>query len=325
MTLLATKTQHKIIGRARRHANLHGDWARFITQNLCGFSFHTRKEANFEVNASLRFGDGFSVARFKTVAGSAQLERSVRDIRHDGQEFYAIYVPWTGEHEIRQFGRSDRCAPGSLILVSMAEPLVHTKLGDNDTNYLSLPREFVDQRVVRADRRCARAVVAQRGLQSLFCESVSALQRMAFDMSDEEFQDAARVVGDLGMLAVTGTADSMSDLKPVRAGNLSRAKRLIRQRFPDPDLRLADIAAECGFSLRYLHALFRDEGCTASEYLKSERLQRARRVLESSDPSVATVTEIALACGFSNPSQFSTAFRRGFAISPRDVLRRSAG
>lgn len=325
MTLLPPNPQNKIIGRARKHAHLHDDWATFITQNLCGFSFRTRKEVNFEVNASLRTVNGFSVARFKTIAGTAQLDRGSRDIRRDGQEFYAIYIPRTGEHEIQQFGRSERCTPGSMILVSMAEPVLHTKLGDNDTNYLALPREFVDQRLLRADRACARTVHAQGGLQQLFCESVAALQRTAFDMNNEEFQSAARVIGDLGVLAFTGSADTMSDFSSVRAGNLARAKRLIRGRLTDPGLSLAEIAADCGFSLRYLHTLFRAEGCTAGEYLKRERLQRARRVLEISDPETATVTEVALACGFSNPSQFSTAFRRGFSVSPREVLHRRPG
>jgi AraC-like DNA-binding protein len=310
LTPATIKLQDKITGTARKHASLHGDWANFITRNLCRFSFRTRKEANFEVNASVRTGDGFMVARFKTIAGNAELDRGCSDIGRDGQDAYALYMPVQGQHEISQLGRRERCIPGSVMLVTMAEPLLHTKLGDNDTDYLFLPREFVDQRLMRAEDRCARAVVAEQGVQRLLCESISA------------FQSASRVIGDLVLLAISGSADLMSDLRSVRAGNLGRAKRIIRARLTDPDLSLAAIAAECGLSLRYLHALFRDEGCTAGEYLKRERLQRAHRLLEISDPSCVTVTEVALACGFSNPSQFSTAFRRGFSMSPKDVMRR---
>jgi AraC-like DNA-binding protein len=39
-----------------------------------------------------------------------------------------------------------------------------------------------------------------------------------------------------------------------------------------------------------------------------------------SDAQSTTVTDVATACGYSNLSQFSTAFRREFGISPIDAL-----
>jgi AraC-like DNA-binding protein len=106
----------------------------------------------------------------------------------------------------------------------------------------------------------------------------------------------------------------------IRAGNLSRAKRIIRRRLSDPDLTLSDIARECCLSLDYLHRLFRNDGRTMWEYLKSERLQRARELLDLGTLRRMTVTELALECGFSNMSYFSTAFKRAFGLCPREVL-----
>jgi AraC-like DNA-binding protein len=85
-------------------------------------------------------------------------------------------------------------------------------------------------------------------------------------------------------------------------------------------LTISDIAKQCGISLRYLHETFRAEGVTVSEYLKNQRLQRARLMLESAG-SDTTVTDVCFSCGFSNASQFSTAFRQAFSASPRDILR----
>jgi AraC-like DNA-binding protein len=90
----------------------------------------------------------------------------------------------------------------------------------------------------------------------------------------------------------------------------------------NPDLSPDDVARECGLSLRYLHDLFQDDGRTVREYLQSERLHAARRMLEQAVSGRTTVTDICMACGFSNPSVFSTSFRRAFGVPPRDVARR---
>lgn len=316
------ETRDKVKGTAREQATLHAEWASFITRNFCRFSFRTRKEPDFRVDASVRSANGFMLARFKTIAGNAQLDRGTAEIRKDGEDAYALYMPMHGEYDIAQLNRSERCVPGSLIFVSMAEPLLHTKLGDNDTQYFFLPREFVDQRLLRAESVCAYSVAAEAGMPRLLRESLSAFQASAAGMSDEQFHSAARIVGDLAVLALSGHTDAMADLRSVRAANLARVKRVLRARLADSDLTLAGVAAECRLSLRYLHALFREDGYTAAEYLKRERLQCARRMLEVADPSRTSVTQIALACGFSSASRFSTEFRRGFSLSPKDVLRR---
>ncbi|MGZ6023347.1 MAG: helix-turn-helix transcriptional regulator, partial [Rhizomicrobium sp.] len=81
------------------------------------------------------------------------------------------------------------------------------------------------------------------------------------------------------------------------------------------------IAKMCGFSLRYIHDLFRDEGCTLRDYLMHERLQCARTMLEAGDK---TVTDVCMAAGFTSLSHFSTAFRREFSIPPSKVRRGDA-
>ena len=70
----------------------------------------------------------------------------------------------------------------------------------------------------------------------------------------------------------------------------------------------------------FLHNLFRDDGRTVSQYLKVARLERARELLQRRHAPDVSVTDVALACGYSNMSQFSTAFRRAFGLTPRDVL-----
>lgn len=307
---------------AQAHAGAQEDWADFIGRNLCRLSIRTQPDPGFEVGAHVRVADEFLVGRINTVAGRAQLERGPREIGGDGKDRYALYLPLKGEHDLSQAGREARCGPRAMTLTTMTEPFSQTKRGDNDTLYFFLPRGFVDQRLVSGIDLCGRAVATDAGVQRLARDTVAALQREADRMSQEEFLAAARATGELVLIALSGGRDLMSNAGSVRAGNLARAKRVIRARLSDPDLTLGEVARACGLSLRYLHDLFRDDGRTASEFLICERLKRARRMLEAQPPGGRLVTDIAMACGFSSPSQFATSFRRAFGVSPRDMARR---
>jgi AraC-like DNA-binding protein len=296
-------------------------WASLVSETFCTFAIQARQETRFHVSVQSRVNSGFAVARFTTIAGQAQLERTATVIRSDSRDNYVLYVSVTGEHELVQRHRRATCSPGCMSLITTAEPFVQTKFGDNDTLYLSMPSAFVDQRLVYSEDACARTVGAREGLGRLAADTVVALQREAASMSAAEFLGAARAAADLVLLAISGAAELTSQDRSIRASNLARAKRLMRARLGDPDLSLSDIARECGLSLRYLHDLFRDGGHTAREYLQGERLQAARALLERSPAGTNTVTDVCMMCGFSTPSQFSTAFKRAFGISPRDVVR----
>jgi hypothetical protein len=61
------------------------------------------------------------------------------------------------EHGNRQ-DRDVVCAPETVSLIAIGEPCIQTKLGDNDTLYLLMPRAFVDQRLLHGEDICARLV-----------------------------------------------------------------------------------------------------------------------------------------------------------------------
>jgi len=308
--------------RPARPANHVQQWANLVAETFGAFSIQARQETKFQVTVQNRSGGGFGIARFTTIAGRAQLERTQGSIRCDGRDDYVLYLSVSGEHELVQYHRQTICSPECMALISTGEPFVQTKFGDNDTLYLSMPRAFVEERLIRCENVCVRGVGTRNGVARLAADTVAALQREAALISNAEFLGAARAAADLVLLGIAGVADLKSEDRSIRASNLARAKRVIRARLMDADLSLSDIATDCGISLRYLHDLFRDDGRTVREYLQEQRLQAARRLLERSPLGPATVTDVCMACGFATPSQFSTAFKRAFGLSPRDALRR---
>lgn len=82
-------------------------------------------------------------------------------------------------------------------------------------------------------------------------------------------------------------------------------------------LTLADIAREAHMSTATLQRHFKQvHGITVADYLLRTRMQQSHQALTRQGLSV---TEAAHLAGYSSPSNFATAFRRYFGISPRQV------
>ncbi|MFG1604920.1 helix-turn-helix transcriptional regulator [Actinoplanes sp. NPDC049265] len=77
---------------------------------------------------------------------------------------------------------------------------------------------------------------------------------------------------------------------------------------------LAELAAAAGLSRFHLLRLFKQHtGETPAQFHLRLRLDRARRLLRT---GTASVSEIAVRCGFADSSHFARAFRRATGVSP---------
>ena len=113
---------------------------------------------------------------------------------------------------------------------------------------------------------------------------------------------------------------------PNSASSVSRKDRdrvtLVREILsaaPDRPHHLSDLARAAGMSVSSLKTKFTAVfGQPVFEYLRDLRLERARHGLEQEG---WTVSQAAYFVGYRHPSNFSTAFRRRFRVSPRDIRR----
>jgi AraC family transcriptional regulator len=88
-----------------------------------------------------------------------------------------------------------------------------------------------------------------------------------------------------------------------------------------PAPRLEELAAICGITVRHLSRGFKAEtGKSLGRYIDQRIIERAGRLLEESD---LTVAEIAKLLGFSSSASFSHAFSRSAGIMPSERRRRS--
>ncbi len=96
-------------------------------------------------------------------------------------------------------------------------------------------------------------------------------------------------------------------------GRINRAIDYVREN-PSGDLRLETIARAASFSPYHFHRIFKSiVGETVNEFVRRHRAQKAAGMLIHS-PAM-TITEIAVACGYSSPSMFAREFRTHFGAS----------
>ena len=95
-----------------------------------------------------------------------------------------------------------------------------------------------------------------------------------------------------------------------------RAKAYIEAHYADSGLTLDQVASEMGISPNYFSAQFKQNtGSSFINYLTNVRISHAKEYLKSGNYKTY---EVALRCGYENPTYFSTIFKRRTGVSPSE-------
>ena len=106
-------------------------------------------------------------------------------------------------------------------------------------------------------------------------------------------------------------------------GQVARLTREFIEEHYREAIRLEDLCRVAGVGVRTLQRCFREYfDLTITDYLKTLRLNAARRGLAEADPSQTSVTTVALEHGFGHLGRFSVEFRDRFGESPSETLAR---
>ncbi len=117
-------------------------------------------------------------------------------------------------------------------------------------------------------------------------------------------------------------AEDLGSMRPATRQELYRRLHLARD-YAEAQLhealQLSDLAAVAGLSANHLLRTYRQLfGCTPYQHLTQLRLERACRLLATTDMPIG---EVGLAVGFERPSAFSWTFQRRFGMTPRAYRR----
>lgn len=179
------------------------------------------------------------------------------------------------------------------------------------------------------DRAPWLEVQAARRLHAQAC--LRAILALAASAGEAHRQAAAAREGlRLAMLdTVTGLLEQ--PLEPLEArSNASTRRRVVQQvhqwieAHPDAVPTVPQLCERLHVSRRTLQYAFEAETAMSPKaYLRSIRLNGARRTLRGADRGSATVQEVAATWGFWNLSQFASDYRHQFGERPSDTLLRA--
>lgn len=143
------------------------------------------------------------------------------------------------------------------------------------------------------------------------------------------FELVLRMIGDthgealrmeVASLFMHGEVDSTS--KRTGTGQIDVAMKIMRDNIEEP-LRMEQVAQALEISQRKLERLFLAElGAGPQKAYRRIRLLAARRFVEQTNLSIV---EIAIRCGYRDPSAMTRAFGQEFGASPRTVRARITG
>lgn len=108
-------------------------------------------------------------------------------------------------------------------------------------------------------------------------------------------------------------------LKPNDRKFIDTLKLTIKKRMSDSSLKMDELGAELGMSRVQLYRKVKAlTGLSPVELLREMRLERAYKLLETTERSVS---QVGYDVGFASPSYFSSCFKKQFGIYPTEMRR----
>jgi AraC family transcriptional activator of tynA and feaB len=264
---------------------------------------------------------GFPAVATKIQCGAAamdagcnahRLERTHRDVRLAGVDYYRAIFPVTGRSAVIQNARAVELAVGDVALVDMSRPATFSR-DSGQWLTLQLPRQ---------------ALVSHLGVEpqgGLYARGGTLATRLLCHLIRDAIDDEASLsapTGDYMRLAVydlLGALFAPSDPLPRHTDKLfARICSIVKDRFADPNFGPSEAAAEAGITLRHLQRMFTARGSTCRHFIQSVRLEHAARLLRrrASLGTSQFISEIAYACGYIDYNDFSRRFRCRFGYPP---------
>jgi AraC-like DNA-binding protein len=250
-------------------------------------------------------------------------DRSPRRSQFGGGEDIAIELMRHCNGLLLEHNGEHRLRPGDLYVVDYAQPL-RSKRSRHRACGIVLSRRRVIEAIGGDPARLAALKLPARGLGALLRVHLQTSIDEAPHMSAAQRVLAVGAAADMALALLQVAAQGRFDGERRAGGLYEAARRLIAGRCCDPALGPEHVAHAVGCSRATLYRVFAVHDESVAAVIWSARLERAHRMLGSSEGLGMTVVDIALASGFREVTTFTHMFRRRYGMSPGEARLQAA-
>lgn len=261
---------------------------------------------------------------FATRNSGFEVRRTARHVRHHrDRPVVSVSLQPHGVHRAEVLGRQRLLGSDDICVFHELSPRLYGWSGDGASRSMMFD---MDRLGVPVDTVAAASLRLR----------ASPLHDLVLHHLRGVWRDPGRLEADPGAAALASAttelvralllsaahAEESADVRSALEDTLvTRVLAYARRHLADRGLTPERIAREHAVSVRRLYALLSEEGISLEQWLITERLGRARRMLAAARYDRLTVAAVAARCGFSTPSHFSRRFRAAYGVSPSEWRR----
>uniref|UniRef100_C5D1Y8 Transcriptional regulator, AraC family n=1 Tax=Variovorax paradoxus (strain S110) TaxID=543728 RepID=C5D1Y8_VARPS len=224
-----------------------------------------------------------------------------------------LYV--SGKCEFEADGHAGRGKTGDIVCFDMSRQM-NSRTSTLEMVSVVIPRELLRLAPRTLDTLHGAVLDGETTFGTLLREHLMSMARVAPRINASESKLAAEATATLISASLSGCGPAGSDLV---GGSLQAIQSYIERNLNNPALSPEMLMRHFGLSRSALYRTFEALGGIA-EYIRGRRLDRAFLRLTSVGTGRGSVSKLAFACGFSNETAFSRAFRQRFGVPPRNAL-----
>ena len=267
--------------------------------------------------ASARAGD---VVLTRLEANRHRVTRSRGAVRGGDIGYLKIVAPFEGCAGVEQQGRQVWVTPGEWSIYDTTD----TYTVDNPTRVehliVMVPKANLRERGLAIDELMARRLGGHGGISRVALETMRSAWRELPGIQEDSARSLGEIITQcvhLSLLELAGRGNAAVQRERLR----ERIKQHVMRHLGDPRLNVDAIATALNVSRRNLYNAFADEPDGVAGYVLVRRIDACRAAFEDERLAGKSVTDIAIAHGFSSMAHFSRVFRAKVGLSPTEFRR----
>ncbi|MFE8887030.1 helix-turn-helix domain-containing protein [Pseudarthrobacter enclensis] len=294
-------------------------WKHLVAESFVPLAAQTSDVDGFRGRLRSRVVDRMSIV--EVTATSHEVHRTPALIARAQERYFKLNLQLEGTGLLIQDNREAVLRPGDLAIYDTNRP--YTLAFEEQTRImvvmfpcdaLALPTDYVGQ-------LAAVRMAGDAGLSGIVGQFIRQLAGNLDVLNGPSGSRLATNALDLVSTMLHAEMDISPDRMKPQALLAVSVREYIEANLSDPGLSPASIAAAHFISTRHLHNLFHESGTTVAGFIRSQRLDGARRDLRDPLHAGLPVGAVAARWGFLDAAHFSRTFRDAFGVPPSDWRR----